>query len=433
MGLEKKAFCWLRRDLRLHDNHALYKALASGLPVQVLFIFDTRIIDSLPANDPRISIIYDQLLELEGQLKKQGSSLLIKYGDPKAIFEQIIKNERPAAIYANEDYEPYALDRDRVIQQIARENGIGFYLVKDQVIFSPKEILKPNGQPYSVFTPYFKKWHARFFQEKVAVYPSEKLFSKLVKSGNSIPVLKNIGFSHVKVQFNKTMPSKVLLDSYEKNRDFPSIDGTSRLSISLRFGMISIRELAIYARDHQTYLSELAWREFYMMILYHFPHVVTQSFKKKYDNIMWLNNEENFKKWKHGQTGYPLVDAGMRQLYETGYMHNRLRMLTASFLTKHLLTDWRRGEAWFAEKLYDYELASNNGGWQWAAGSGCDAAPYFRIFNPAVQTKKFDSEMKFIRKWVPEFDSLNYVKPVVDHKFARQRALEVFKSALNKE
>lgn len=432
MGMTRKVFCWLRRDLRLTDNHALFKALSSGYNVQLLFIFDTDIINTLPKDDPRISIIYDQLHQLQKELSFVGSSLLVRKGFPENVLRELIAQEQPVAIYANEDYEPYALKRDKKIARIAKKGNIDFLLYKDQVIFSPSEILKKNKEPYTVFTPWFNKWYAQFFSDSFSVYPSKELLENTVKSDYKIPEIHHVGFAHVQVDVNTRLPSKELLNFYEQDRDFPAKDGTSRLGVALRFGMIGIRELALHAVNHKTYLSELAWREFYMMILYYFRQVVHQSFKKKYDNIQWLNNEENFEKWKQGQTGYPLVDAGMRQLSETGYMHNRLRMLTASFLTKHLLTDWRWGEAWFAEKLHDYELASNNGGWQWAAGTGCDAAPYFRIFNPETQAKKFDSKSEFIHTYIPEIKGSGYAQPIVDHKYARQRALNQYKLALSK-
>lgn len=426
----KPAIFWFRRDLRLHDNHALFRALNSGYKVQLLFIFDAEIIEELPKDDKRISLIYQELKHIHETAQKYNSSLLVAHGKPVEVFEKLMADLYPVAVYTNEDYEPYAIARDEEIDRLCSDKGVIFKIFQDQVIIHPKEVLKKDGKPYTVFTPWSKKWRAAFDPESIDQYPSEELLQYLVNSTYQLPDLNDIGFRFRSIAINRKLPPGELLKNYDENRNFPAKRGTSELSAALRFGIISIRELVLHARQFPVYLNELGWREFYMMILFHFPGVVKQAFKSQYDRIQWRNNLAEFELWKHGQTGYPIVDAGMRQLNETGYMHNRVRMITASFLTKHLLVDWRWGEAYFAGQLIDYELSSNNGGWQWAAGTGCDAAPYFRVFNPTLQTEKFDPDLHYIRKWVPEFDKLNYAQPVVNHKEARLRALETYKKAL---
>ena len=421
---------WFRRDLRLNDNRALFESLKNNTTIPI-FIFDKKILDNLPKNDKRVNFIHQTILEINLELKKFNSSILTIYDEPINAFKTILKNFDVSSVYANHDYEPYARERDKEIKQFLDKQNIEFYTYKDQVILEKQEILKSDGTPYTVFTPYSKKWKEEFSKKTVDFYPSHSLLSNLYRSNKELISLESMGFR----SFNFDFPSKKLnneiLSNYHDTRDIPSVLGTSRLSIHLRFGTISIRELVSNSRKNSTFLNELIWREFYMMILWHFPHVVVQSFKPRYDSIEWENNDDHIQLWKEGKTGYPIVDAGMRELNETGYMHNRVRMITASFFTKHLLCDWRIGEAYFAEKLLDFELSSNNGGWQWAAGSGCDAAPYFRIFNPELQTKKFDPELKYIRKWVPEIDDpFKYPKPIVEHKFARERALERYKKAL---
>jgi deoxyribodipyrimidine photo-lyase len=421
---------WFRRDLRLNDNHGLYQALKSGLPVLPLFIFDSHILDELSVDDKRVALIYNQLLKLNTEFRKFKSSLQVEYGTPKEVFEKIINRYSIKQVYTNEDYEPYAIERDRNIESLLSEKGIGFKSFQDQILVHPEQIKKSDGKPYTIFTPWSKKWRQKFDLNNLNNYPSEEHLQNLYRSDIVFPELKQLGFQEQSISVNTEFPNTQLLMQYEKNRDFPFLDGTSRLSVALRFGMVSIRKLASYSANSFAYINELGWREFYMMVIYFYPKVVVQSFKSQYDKIIWRNDNSEFEHWKNGETGYPIVDAGMRQLKETGYMHNRLRMITASFLTKHLLIDWRWGENWFAEKLLDFELASNNGGWQWAAGTGCDAAPYFRVFNPSLQTKKFDAQFEFIKKWVPEFNSLNYSKPIVDHAFARQRAIDTYKNGL---
>ena len=427
------AVCWLRRDLRLFDNAALYHALNSRFPVLVIFIFDPKILSTLPhREDRRLAFIHRQLEKINSQLSTYGSSLLVIHEVPKKAFKKLIFEYPVREVYTNNDYEPYALKRDEEVEAFLHENNISFHSSKDQVIFEKDEIMKPAGTPYTVFTPYSKKWKEQLYRESVPHFPSEELLSNLLKMPkNPIPSLEDIGFLDVDLDIPEADLSEALIKDYHKNRDLPYVKGTSKAGVHLRFGTVSIRQLVKQAlQQNETWLNELIWREFFMMILYHFPHVEQHNFRRKYDRINWRNNEEEFKLWCRGETGYPLVDAGMRQLNETGWMHNRVRMVVAGFLCKHLLIDWRWGEAYFAEKLVDYELASNNGNWQWAAGTGCDSAPYFRIFNPESQLKKFDPDLKYVKTWIPNFRA-GYLEPIVEHKFARARALETYKKALN--
>jgi len=426
---------WFRRDLRLDDNAALYHALRDDRPVIPVFIFDRNILDELDdKNDRRVEFIHKALVEIRQSLAKNNFFLDVRYGSPADIFKQLIREYEIEKVFTNHDYEPYARERDTAIADLLKSNGIIFHDYKDQVIFEKNEVTKDDGQPYTVFTPYMRKWKTTLNDSHLKSFPNRKYFSNFHKQApKEIPSLESMGFKPT----DKTFPAKKwkedIIKAYADLRDLPAVDGTSRMSVHLRFGTISIRELAREAGlINETYLNELIWRDFYQMILWHFPQVVMHAFKPAYDKIQWRNNEKEFEAWCRGQTGYPIVDAGMRQLNETGFMHNRVRMITASFLTKHLLIDWRWGEAYFAKKLLDYDLAANNGGWQWAAGSGCDAAPYFRIFNPYLQTKKFDPELKYIRKWVQEFEDASYPKPIVDHEFARKRCLEVYTRALKK-
>lgn len=422
-----KNIMWFRRDLRLNDNHALSLALKAGevLPV---FIFDTDILHLLNEDDQRIGFIHREVCRLHEQLAAMGSGLLVRHGRPVDIFRELLTINRVAAVYCNNDYEPYARRRDGEVKELCAAMGAGFISVKDHVVFEPGRVLKPDGRPYTVFTPYSRKWLEHFKGESLAVYGSAGTYCKRVNE--IIPSVEELGFRKPVVEYPSPVVLPGLLENYARQRDFPGVAGTSRLGIHLRFGTISIRNLVRTAEGSPVFLNELIWREFYQSILWHFPHVVHQAFKPAYDNIPWRNSEQEFERWCAGQTGYPIVDAGMRELNATGFMHNRVRMITASFLCKHLLIDWRWGESYFAAKLLDYELASNNGGWQWAAGSGCDAAPYFRVFNPALQAKKFDPGHTYIRKWVPEFDTNDYPAPLVQHEFARQRCLEVYKKAL---
>ncbi len=427
---------WFRRDLRLHDNAGLFHALQSGLPVLPVFIFDLNILDSLENKaDLRVEFIHRTLIGIQQQLLAQHSTLDVRIGDPLSVFGNIMQEYKVKAVYCNHDYEPYAVQRDRHLEQLLKQKGITFNSYKDQVIFEKNEVLKENGQPYTVFTPYSKKWKSRLVQQPPVSFPSEKFGEALLKQQKiPLPSLAHLNFIPTGRTFPPAQWNEDLIRQYQVRRDFPAVEGTSRIGVHLRFGSISIREMVLEAGSiSETFLNELIWREFYQMILWHFPHVVAQSFKPAYDAIPWRNDEREFDAWRLGQTGYPIVDAGMRQLNETGYMHNRVRMITASFLSKHLLTDWRLGEAYFAEKLLDFDLASNNGGWQWAAGSGCDAAPYFRIFNPYLQAKKFDPRSDYIRKWVPEYREPAYPRPIVEHEAARKRCLHVYGGALKKK
>ncbi len=423
---------WFRRDLRLDDNAGLYAALNGEHPVLPLFIFDPEILKELPENDARVQFIYNRLIVIDEGIRKKGGALLVKYGRPEEVFKELVKNYNISAVFTNRDYEPYAIQRDQKLRQLLVNAGIPFYDFKDQVIFEKDEVVKQDGGPYTVYTPYSRRWLEMFGQTDIKTFPSEGKAGRYVKpDSDKMPGLEEIGFKEQEITVPEFDISADLIKNYAKTRDLPAVDGTSRIGPHLRFGTVSIRKVVQKAADYEpTYLKELIWREFFMQILYHFPKVVDHNFKSAYDNIPWNNDEKQFKQWCDGKTGYPMVDAGMRQLNETGYMHNRVRMVTASFLCKHLLIDWRWGEAYFAEKLLDYELSSNNGNWQWAAGTGCDAAPYFRVFNPASQQEKFDPDMKYIKRWVPEFGSEQYPKPIVDHKMARERAINSYKKAL---
>jgi len=424
---------WFRRDLRLADNAALYHALKSGYPVLPLFIFDQNILDKLPKDDARVTFIYQTIEDLKEELQQYGSDLLVKYGKPEKIWSEILKEYDVKGVYTNHDYEPYARERDDNMAEFLTSEKIAFKTYKDQVIFEKNEILKADKTPYTVFTPFYKQWHAKLNDFYVKAYPTKKYLKNLLQIKHlPHPGLNEMDFEKSKLDFPK-INYKNKLDDYAKERDFPALDGTTHIGLHLRFGTLSIRKAVrdAIAAESNVWLSELAWREFYMTILWHFPYSAFDSFKKQYDKIKWRNNEDEFKAWCEGNTGYPIVDAGMRQLNQTGWMHNRVRMVVASFLTKHLLIDWRWGETYFAEKLLDYEMASNVGGWQWAAGSGNDAAPYFRVFNPELQTKKFDPKFEYIKKWVPEFGTKKYAQPIVEHTFARERVLKVFKEALS--
>lgn len=420
---------WFRRDLRLSDNAGLYHALKKESNVIPVFIFDTCILSKLEdKKDSRVDFIHRCLSELKAELEKLGSSLLVLQCDPVEIYTTLT----PKAVYCNHDYEPYAIRRDKSIEGHLQTRGIGFYSFKDQVVFEKDEVIKDDGAPYTVFTPYSKKWKSKLNEFYLKSYPTESYFSHLARLNPlSIPSLADIGFE----KSNVTIPERIIhlktIKNYHLTRDYPALQGTSRLSVHLRFGTVSIRKLAFIAsKKNGTWLNELIWRDFYHMILWHFPKV-EKSFKPKYDNIEWRNDEKEFAAWCNGRTGYPIVDAGMRELNATGYMHNRVRMIVASFLTKHLLIDWRWGEAYFAKKLLDFDLAANNGGWQWAAGCGCDAAPYFRVFNPALQTEKFDPDLSYVKKWVPELETANYVSPIIDHSTARDRVLKAYKIAIS--
>ncbi|RRJ89140.1 cryptochrome/photolyase family protein [Flavobacterium macacae] len=421
---------WFRRDLRLEDNTALFEALSDGKTLPV-FIFDPNILAELPKNDARVSFIFELLENIQNQLSKENKSLAVFYDEPEKVFQKLIKEHKIEAVFTNRDYEAYAENRDSKVESLLKSTSILFHTFKDQVIFEQDEVVKDDGTPYVVYTPFSKKWKEKFTSKEVSQHPSENKLDQIAKHDYPFLSLKDIGFKKSEIKVENFDVSKKIIENYKETRDFPSIDGTSHLSPHLRFGSVSIRQIVKKASEfkQETFLNELIWREFFMQILWHFPNTVTESFRPKYDNIKWRNNEKEFKSWCEGKTGYPIVDAGMRQLNATGNMHNRVRMVVASFLCKHLLIDWRWGEAYFAEKLLDYEQSSNIGNWQWAAGSGVDAAPYFRIFNPSEQVKKFDQDFKYIKKWVPEFQNIDY-KPIVDHKEARERCLRVYKEAV---
>ena len=427
---------WFRRDLRLEDNTGLYRALTSGVPVLPVFIFDTEILKELPRDDARVSFIHQRLEQMQKFLQEEhGASLAVFHGNPLEVFRDLLEQWDIKGVYTNRDYEPYARKRDKELEALLEKDGIPLHTFKDQVIFEKSEVVKGDGDPYVVYTPYMKKWKEVFADLGAPKeVPSESKLQQLIPA-RDLPFLslQDLGFEKAAISVPDFNLGESLISSYEQTRNIPSRDGTSHLGPHLRFGTISIRKVLQEARksENETFWNELIWREFFMQILWHFPHTVKEAFKKKYDRIRWRNNEEEFKRWKEGKTGYALVDAGMRQLNQTGYMHNRVRMLVASFLCKHLLIDWRWGEAYFAEKLLDYELSSNVGNWQWAAGSGVDAAPYFRIFNPMTQVDKFDKDRTYIRKWLPEYGTDAYPEKMVDHKKARERCLEVYKEALD--
>ncbi len=428
------AIYWMRRDLRLDDNKAFYFALKGKYPVLPVFIFDVEILSSLDKHDKRVSFIYEELIEIKKQLNSLESDLSVFIGKPEKVFTMLINKYNVKAVYSNNDHEPYGIQRDCDIRKMLKSNGVDFYQYTDHLIMEKERVLKADGSPYSVYTYFKNKFKQEINHEDLKEFPSELLLQNLVNVSEytDLPSLNLIGFDAANTKFPSKTPSKSLIQNYHNTRDFPFVEGTSRLGVHLRFGTISVRRLMKLAMKlNETFYDELIWREFYANILYHNPRVISESYKKQYDKIDWLNNEDDFVLWKSGQTGYPFVDAGIRQLNETGYMHNRLRMIVAGFLCKHLLIDWRWGEAYFAKLLLDYELSSNNGGWQWSAGSGCDAAPYFRIFNPKTQIKKFDPEYIYVKKWVPEFGSNNYAKEIIDHSKARQRCLKTYKKALN--
>jgi len=429
--MNNTTYFWFRRDLRLNDNTGLIAALRQHNNVQPIFIFDRTILAHLPKADARVSFIWKQLDKLNVELKTYGSSLRVEHGVPQEIWEKIVQEEKVDALYLNRDYEPAALERDKAVQFIVESNGVEFHTFKDHVFFDKDEVLKDDGTPYTVYTPYKNKWLEKYAKTNIHVpKPEPELNLHYTKSNFKVLSLRQIGFEKSAI----IAPDYRLngIDDYDLHRDYPAQDHTTLVGHHLRFGTISVRSLIYYAiPKNKTFLSEIIWRDFFSQIMGHFPHAMTASFKSKYDRMVWRNNEEEFAKWCEGKTGYPIVDAGMRQLNETGFMHNRVRMITASFLIKHLLIDWRWGEAYFAEKLLDFDLASNNGNWQWAAGTGCDAAPYFRVFNPTLQTEKFDPKLKYIKKWIPGFNASTYLTPIVEHKMARERAINTYKEALN--
>lgn len=424
----KVSVFWFRRDLRIADNVGLFEALKQNTPVLPIFIFDQEILKELPADDARVQFIHERLQLLHETFLKHGSGLLVLSGRPLEVWKTLLENYSIETVFTNRDYEPYALRRDQEVELLLKENGVEFLTFKDQVIFETDEILKEDRTPYTVYTPYKNRWLARMEQEGIPA-PKQANLNNLHTFQTEFPSMEAMNFEANAIQVPPFDLSH--LDLYHEKRDFPAVHGTSGLSTHLRFGTVSIREMVAFARQtNPVFLSELIWREFFMQILYHFPKVVHRNFREKYDGIQWRNDPEEFKRWCEGTTGYPLVDAGMRELNTTGLMHNRVRMVVASFLCKHLAIDWRWGETYFAQKLLDFDLSANNGNWQWAAGTGCDAAPYFRVFNPSIQLKKFDPDLIYIRKWIPEFDELSYPAPMVDHKMARLRALETYQKGI---
>jgi deoxyribodipyrimidine photo-lyase len=430
---------WFRRDLRFDDNvglyHALYAAKQNGHQVLPVFVFDTNILSQqTELKDRRVDFIHRTLTQLQSRLIAKGKSLYVGYGTPLDVFKKLLDTYKVISVYTNHDYGPKANERDHAIASLMETNGASFHHFKDQVIFEKDEVLKDDGKPYTIYTPYANKWRTVWLHNIPKIHPSIKLVDYFFDTKPlSIPTLQQIGFEPSDLVVPPLEWDTQLLKKYTDQRNFPAIKGTTQLSVHLRFGTISVRTLALETQKlNSTFFNELIWRDFYHMILWHFPQIAAgKSFKPKYDFIEWRNNEDEFKAWCEGRTGYPIVDAGMRELNATGFMHNRVRMIVASFLTKHLLIDWRWGEAYFAQKLLDFDLAANNGGWQWASGSGCDAAPYFRVFNPRLQTEKFDKELKYIKKWIPELNTPHYPAPIVVHEIARERVLAAYSKALN--
>ncbi len=432
--MNKIAIHWFRRDLRLYDNTALYQALLSGSQVQTLFIFDREILDKLEDKaDARVGFLHQEVHRLATELQALGSSIRVEYGTPMQVWERLVEELPIEKVFTNRDYEPYAQERDKALYEFLKSKNIEFKGFKDHVIFEKNEVLKQDGTPYTVFTPYSRKWKEKLNDEHLKSYDTVKYFNNFIQnSQGAIPTLKEMGFTKTSISFPDRQLNESIIAQYHVNRDLPAIQGTTRVSLHLRFGTVSVRRVAKKGLEiNEKYLNEIIWRDFYQKMIFHFPHMVANAFKSQYDRIEWEHNEVHYQAWCEGKTGYPLVDAGMRELNATGFMHNRVRMVVASFLCKHLLLDWRLGERYFAVKLLDFELASNVGGWQWASGSGNDAAPYFRVFNPQLQLEKFDKNLKYVKKWVPEYGTSSYVKPIVEHKFARQRALDRYKAGLD--
>lgn len=437
MANNKINIFWFRRDLRLDDNVGFLASLKGEYKVLPIFIFDSNILSKLPEDDARVTFIFETLQEMRKELQDEWqSSLAMYHGTPKEVFQELMEQHNIGTVFTNRDYEPYARERDEEISNLLNQNDIRFKTFKDQVIFEKSEVVKGDGDPYVVYTPFKNKWKETFNKEvHLEIHYTNSFLDNLIEN-TRLPnlSLSDLGFKKSEIEVPEYTVTPTLINNYEDTRNFPAKeDGTSRLGPHLRFGTASVRKMMKKAinEENEVFWSELIWREFFMQILWHFPHTVDKAFKPKYDRIEWRNNEDEFEKWKNGQTGYALVDAGMRELNNTGYMHNRVRMLVASFLCKHLLIDWRWGEAYFAEKLLDYEMSSNVGNWQWASGSGVDAAPYFRIFNPMTQVDKFDKQKEYINQWVPELQELSYPEKIVDHKKARERCLETYKEALN--
>ncbi|MFZ5556314.1 MAG: cryptochrome/photolyase family protein [Pseudomonadota bacterium] len=469
------ALMWFRRDLRAGDNAALFHALEAGARVYCVFVFDTEILDELPSRDDRrVEFIWESLGELDAALVRLGGGLTVLHGRARDEIPALAARLGAGAVFSNRDYEPAAIARDRAVAARLEADGRDFYGYKDQVVFDTDEVLTQDGRPFSVFTPYKSAWLRRLEPFHLKPYPVMRHADALAPAAERrLPPLEGIGFRRTNLRAlqlpaGATGGARLLadfgsrIDAYGERRDFPALKGPSYLSVHLRFGTLSIRQAAAFARERAGegaagWLSELIWREFYSQILYHHPRVVERAFKPEYDAIRWPDDPEKFAAWREARTGYPLVDAAMRQINATGYMHNRLRMVAASFLVKDLHVDWRRGEKYFADHLIDYDLASNNGGWQWAASTGCDAQPYFRIFNPVSQSRKFDPEGQFIRRYLPELAGCDakrihapwemnrgeqeragviigrdYPAPIVDHDAARKRTLELYAVARGK-
>jgi deoxyribodipyrimidine photo-lyase len=440
---------WFRRDLRLDDNTALNELLEnikfdpknSPQVVLPIFIFDTQILNQLKNPlDRRVQFILKTIQELKVQLQAQGTDLRVYHGNPVELIPQITQEFKIQSIYCNEDYDPYSRQRDSVVSDYCKKNGIQFLCFKDHVIFAKSEILNLKGLPYSIYTPYKKAWLEKFKTHFLTLKKSKlsevQIASAFIKTA-PIPLPPSLPKEYFEIgdfKFPEINVPKKTIENYHLTRDIPSLlDGTSHLGIHLRFGTISVRKLIEKSGFlNEVFLSELIWREFFMQILWHYPQVVKKSFRPEYENIKWRQSKEDFERWSQGQTGFPMIDAGIRELLATGHMHNRVRMLVASFFSKNLLHHWYQGERFFAEHLLDYELAANNGNWQWAAGCGCDAAPYFRIFNPETQRTKFDPQDLYISKWVPEWKTLRYPNPMIDLKQSHHRALEVYKAGLGK-
>ena len=430
---DKTVIFWFRRDLRLNDNTGLYHSLKNNSKVLPIFIYDKNTLSKLNGTDHRLDFIQSSINDINVILNKKNKSLSTFYGNPLDVFSKLIKKYNISKVYTNTDYTPYSTHRDIKIKELLESKNIKFKSYKDHVLFEKSEVVKNDNTPYKVYTPYSRKWLLKMSETNIEYFNSEENLKNLWVGDNDHITIEEIGFKKNRLKPLELNLSNQVIEKYEETRNFPSINGTSKIGLHLRFGTVSTREMIKKAKlsENITFLKELIWREFFQQILYHFPATINKSFKPKYDRIEWINNEEQFKKWCIGETGYPLVDAGMRELNETGFMHNRVRMLVGSFLCKHLLIDWRWGEAYFAEKLYDYETASNVGNWQWVAGCGVDASPYFRIFNPHEQIKKFDKQLNYTKRWVPEFDKDQYIEPIVDHKQARERCLITYKKALN--
>lgn len=464
------ALVWFRRDLRDFDHAALYHALKKHTKVFCAFIFDAEILDALPSHaDRRVEFIHGSVVELDRSLHQRGGGLIVRHGKAQALIPALAARLGVAEVFTNRDYEPAAIARDEEVAECLRALGIGFVACKDQVVFEKDEVLTRSATPFSVFTPYKKAWLAALTDFHLKAYPVAKYARHLapMPEGESIPSLADIGFEptnlvEVGIEPGMAGGRKLLddflrrIDRYKARRDFPARKGVSYLSVHLRFGTVSIRELARLAcarggEGAHTWLSELIWRDFYFQILWHHPRVVTHAFRPEYDRVQWDEAPALFEAWRDGRTGYPIIDAAMRQIAHSGYMHNRLRMVVASFLTKDLGIDWRWGEKYFADQLNDFDLAANNGGWQWAASTGCDAQPYFRIFNPLNQSEKFDPDGSFIRRYLPELAKVpdkfihapwtmppidqklagceigkDYPAPIVDHAQARARTLARF-------